>query len=274
MTGRQDGRSHRGAATAACRVPRLLILGCLLAGCGGGAPPEEPAEEADPVDLALASEARPAADRERDAGRKPAEVMHFFGVEPGMTVLDLFSGGGYYTEIAARIVGPSGKVLAHNNQAYLDYAAEEIAARYADGRLANVVRLNGPVTGIDVEPGSVDVALLILAYHDLYFEPGDGSWPKIDGPAMLALVFESLKPGGIFGVVDHLGSPDITLEEIGRLHRIDEARLIREIEAAGFELADRSEALRHPEDNPVLPMYDSRVRGRTDRIVLRFRKPE
>lgn len=274
MTGRQNGRSHRGAATAACRVPRLLILGCLLAGCGGGAPPEEPAEEVDPVDLALASEARPAADRERDAGRKPAEVMHFFGVEPGMTVLDLFSGGGYYTEIAARIVGPSGKVLAHNNQAYLDYAAEEIAARYADGRLANVVRLNGPVTGIDVEPGSVDVALLILAYHDLYFEPGDGSWPKIDGPAMLALVFESLKPGGIFGVVDHLGSPDITLEEIGRLHRIDEARLIREIEAAGFELADRSEALRHPEDNPVLPMYDSRVRGRTDRIVLRFRKPE
>ena len=255
------------------RAAVLFALALLAAGCGGGSE-DPPATAGDPVSLALAAGARPAADRERDAGRKPGEVLAFFGIEPGMTVLDVLSGGGYYTEIAARIVGPSGRVIAHNNQAYLDYAAEEIAARYADGRLANVERLDGPVTGIEAEPGSVDVALLILAYHDIYFRPDDGSWPRIDGAAMLRRIREALRPGGILGVVDHAGSADITTAEIGRLHRIDEARLVREIEAAGFELVERSDVLRNPRDTHLAPMYDPQIRGRTDRLVLKFRKPE
>ncbi|HZX22273.1 MAG TPA: hypothetical protein VFF18_01945 [Woeseiaceae bacterium] len=257
----------------AARTAALLAALLLVAGCGGDE--ADPAAAAgDPVTRALAAEARPAADRERDAARKPGEVLAFFGIEPGMTVLDVFSGGGYYTEIAARIVGPSGRVIAHNNQAYLDYAAEEIAARYAGGRLANVERLDGPVTDIEPEAGSVDVALLILAYHDIYFRPDDGSWPRIDGPAMLRRIHEALRPGGILGVVDHAGSPDITIAEIGRLHRIDEARLVREIESAGFELVGRSDALRNPQDTRLAPMYDPEIRGRTDRLVLKFRKPE
>lgn len=252
-----------------------LLTGLLLAvGCGEPQPADTPEAAPDPVAAALAAEARPEADRARDAGRKPGEVLAFFGVEPGMTVLDLFSGGGYYTEIAARLVGPSGRVIAHNNQAYLDYAAEEIAARYAGGRLANVARLNGSVTDLELKPASVDVALLMLAYHDLYFRPEDGSWPRIDGPAMLELIHRSLRPGGILGVVDHAGSPDITMEEIGRLHRIDERRLVREIEAAGFELVASSDILRNPRDGRLLPMYDPEIRGRTDRLVLKFRKPE
>lgn len=254
------------------RAATAFLAALLLAGCGENAVERE--EPADPVSRALAAEARPDADRERDATRKPAEVLGFFGIAPGMTVLDVFSGGGYYTEIAARIAGPEGRVVAHNNQAYLDYAADEIAARYGEGRLANVERVNGPVTELDVEPGSVDVALLILAYHDIYFRPEDGSWPRIDGPTMLGRIHAALRPGGILGVVDHAGSPDITVEEIGRLHRIDEARLVREIEAAGFELIESSDVLRNPDDIRLLPMYDSRIRGRTDRLVLKFRKPE
>ena len=256
----------RGAAS-------LLALLLLLGGCGGD-PKKEEVSAGDPLSRALAAEARPAADRARDAARKPGEVLAFFGIEPGMTVLDVFSGGGYYTEIAARIVGPAGRVIAHNNRVYLDYAADEIAARYADGRLANVERIEAPVTELAVEPGSVDVALLILAYHDIYFRPDDGSWPRIDGPAMLAGIREALRPGGTLGVADHAGSEDITTGEIGRLHRIDEARLVREIESAGFELAARSDVLRNPDDNRQLPMYHPEVRGRTDRLVLKFRKPE
>jgi predicted methyltransferase len=257
--------SLRGAAA--------LVAGLsLLVGCGDG--PKEEEGAGDPVSRSLTAEARPAADRERDATRKPGEVLGFFGIAPGMTVLDVFSGGGYYTEIAARIVGPAGRVIAHNNQAYLDYAAEEIAGRYADGRLANVERVEGPVTELAVAPDSVDVALLILAYHDIYFRPEDGSWPRIDGPAMLARIHAALRPGGVLGVVDHAGSPDITIGEIGRLHRIDEARLVREIEAAGFELIERSDVLRNPADTRLLPMYDPEIRGRTDRLVLKFRKPE
>ncbi|WP_405238769.1 class I SAM-dependent methyltransferase [Lentisalinibacter orientalis] len=256
------------------RVTALLTALLLVAGCAGDDGDDPAAAASDPVSLALAAEARPAADRERDAARKPGEVLAFFGIEPGMTVLDVFSGGGYYTEIAARIVGPSGRVIAHNNQAYLDYAAEEIAARYAGGRLANVERLDGPVSDIEPEAGSVDVALLILAYHDIYFRPDDGSWPRIDGPGMLRRIREALRTGGILGVVDHAGSPDITIPEIGRLHRIDEARLVREIEAAGFELVERSDVLRNPQDTRLAPMYDPEIRGRTDRLVLKFRKPE
>jgi len=256
------------------RIITITLFGLVLAaGCGG----ERAADvegAGDPVQAALAAEVRPASDRQRDAGRKPAEVLSFFGIAPGMTVLDVFSGGGYYTEIVARIVGPSGRVIAHNNQVYLDYAAAEIAARYADGRLANVQRVNVPVTELAVEPGSVDVALLILAYHDIYFRPEDGSWPKIDGPTMLRRIREALRPGGVFGVVDHAGSADITTEEIGRLHRIDEARLVREIEAAGFERVGSSDVLRNPADSHLLPMYDPSIRGRTDRLVLKFRKPE
>ncbi len=256
------------------RTMVLVAVLPLVAGCGGEETGDTGTASSDPITLALAAEARPAADRERDAARKPGEVLAFFGLEPGMTVLDLFSGGGYYTEIAARIVGPSGRVIAHNNQSYLDYAAEEIAARYAAGRLANVERLDGPVTGIEAEAGSVDVALLILAYHDIYFRPDDGSWPRIDGRAMLQRIRETLRQGGILGVVDHAGSPDITTAEIGRLHRIDEARLVREIEAAGFELVERSDILRNPQDTRLSPMYDPTIRGRTDRLALKFRKPD
>lgn len=257
-------------------LARLATLGLALlaAACGGDAGEGGDTAVGDPVERALAAGARPAPDREQDASRRPGEIMRYFGVEPGMTVLDVYSGGGYYTEIAARIVGPAGRVVAHNNQAYLDYAADEIAARYADGRLGNVRRIHGPVTAMDIEPGSVDVALLILAYHDIYFRPPDGTWPEIDGPAMLARIREALVPGGTLGVVDHAGSPDITREEIGRLHRIDEARLVREIEAAGFELIGSSDVLRNPEDSHLLPMYDPQIRGRTDRLVLKFRKPE
>ncbi|HKL62661.1 MAG TPA: hypothetical protein VJ883_04790 [Woeseiaceae bacterium] len=251
----------------------LLAALLLITGCGGDRAADE-AGAAGPVTRALAAEARPASDRERDPARKPGEVLTFFGIAPGMTVLDVFSGGGYYTEIAARVVGPGGRIIAHNNRAYLDYAADEIAARYADGRLANVERIGAPAAALELEPGSVDVALLILAYHDIYFRPGDGSWPHIDGPAMLAAIRAALRPGGILGVVDHAGSADITTGEIGRLHRIDEARLVREIESAGFELVASSDVLRNPDDTRLLPMYDAEVRGRTDRLVLKFRKPE
>jgi predicted methyltransferase len=118
---------------------------------------------------AVAAETRLPGDYERDAGRKPALVLEFFGIERGDTVLDLFSGGGYYTELLSRVVGPEGKVLAHSNQAYLSFVGDEFEARYAKDRLPNVDVVIAENNELDLEPGSLDAIVLVRADHDVYF---------------------------------------------------------------------------------------------------------
>ena len=195
---------------------------------GATAPPS-------PYELAVANESRPEADQLRDSSRKPAEILEFFNVTEGMRVLDMFSGGGYYTEILSYLVGPDGKVFAQNNQAYLDFVKDELATRFADGRLSNVARLNMAVADLDLPAGEIDVALLILSYHDLYFRPEDGSWPEIDGQAMLSGILNSLRPGGVLGVVDHNAGPGADkFETATGLHRIEMMVVRCEIESAGF----------------------------------------
>ena len=232
-----------------------------------------PASEAAVVKV-LAQPDRSAADRERDAQRKPDKVLSFFGIREGMTVLDLYSGGGYYTEIVAGVVGPRGSVVAHNNTAYLNYAAEELAARFTPGRLPNVTRLTAENNRLALPRRHFDAVLLILAYHDIYLVDEENGWPRIDGPRMLAELFATLKPGGVLGVVDHVAVDGAPAETGGTLHRIDPQRLLAEISAAGFIFDGRLNALRNPDDDHTLPMYDPSIRGRTDRVVFRFLRPE
>lgn len=271
------------------RLSWIVLTSLFLAACSNGERTAQATAEAglasteptgaanttlSPYQLAVANQSRPEADRLRDGTRKPAEVLEFFDVAEGMHVLDMFSGGGYYTEILAYLVGPEGKVYAQNNQAYLDFVKDEVKTRFADDRLANVERLNIAVADLDLPANGIDVALLILSYHDLYYRPGDDSWPIIDGPAMLSDIYDSLKPGGVLGVVDHNANPGVDkIAAATDLHRIEMMVVRCEIESAGFGFAGSVDLLRSSEDDLSAPMYAEGIRGKTDRFVLRFHKP-
>ena len=267
------------------RMTRILTpVLLLLAGLGGSATAiaaqssEPPAAERSMsatsiYELAVANPARTDADRARDATRKPAKVLELFGIKPGMTVLDMFSGGGYYSELLSYIVGPDGKVIAHTNTAYGGFVGDEADKRYAGDRLPNVETLLAENNELRLRPEVFDAVMLILSYHDIYYVDEANGWPKIDGPKMLAELFEALKPGGILGVVDHYAAAGSPRETGNTLHRIDAQIVKSELQAAGFVLVDEADFLRNPADDHEKAVFNPEIRGRTDRFVLKFRKP-
>jgi len=225
------------------------------------------------IESAVQNPRRRAADRDRDRLRKPADVLRFFGIRPGMTVLDLFSGGGYYTELLSFVVGDEGRVVAHNNTPYLNFSGKELNRRLAGDRLSNVERLIVENDDFSLPPNTFDAAVMILAYHDVYFVDKSMGWSRIDAPEMLAEIYRSLKPGGILGVIDHAAEPGAPPETGGTLHRIDPALLEADLTAAGFVLEERADILRSGTDDRSRPVFDDDLRGRTDRFVMRFRRP-
>lgn len=227
----------------------------------------------DRYQAALSNPDRFPGDRDRDTQRQPAKTLAFLGVEPGMRVLDLYSGGGYYAELLSFLVGPSGQVTAHNNTPYLGFAKDEIEARYADGRLGNVETIVAENNELDVESGRFDAVTMMLTYHDIYYVDPDNGWPRIDGPALLAELHDALKPGGSVLIVDHAAAPGASAETGNTTHRIDPDIVIREMDAAGFELAGRADFLRNEADDHSINVFDPAVRGKTDRFVLKFARP-
>lgn len=227
------------------------------------------ATSADDLRSKLADATRPEADRARDATRKPVEVLAFLGIEPGMDVLDLMAGGGWYTEVLSRAVGPEGSVVAHNTDAALrfrDGANEKaISERLAGDRLPNVTRLNKNIDQLTPEDGSFDAAITALNFHDVY----NGSGPEA-AVAMLEKVYAMLSPGGIFGIIDHAGNADA---DNTALHRMDKAKVIESAEAAGFVVAGESDILANDADDRSLPVFDDAIRGKTDRFLLKLQKP-
>ena len=222
----------------------------------------------------LAALAHPAreADRADDANRKPGEVLDFVGVEPGMRVLDLLAGGGYYTEILSRVVGNEGSVIFHNNAAYHQFLGEALAKRTAGSRLPNVEVLDDEVADLEFEAGELDAVMFVLGFHDIYYK--DDGWPDIDGEELLAVLYRGLRAGGLLGVVDHSAVDGADALDSGtNLHRIDEAFTRRTIEAAGFVLDDESDILRNAADDRSIQVFDASIRRKTDRFVLLFRKP-
>ncbi|MDE0454712.1 MAG: methyltransferase domain-containing protein [Gammaproteobacteria bacterium] len=212
-------------------------------------------------------------DRARDAGRKPEAILAFAGLRPGMEVLDMFSGGGYYTQLAASVVGPAGKVVAHNNTPYASIAGSQIEQRYADGRLPSVEQILGENNKLALPAGAFDVALLILCYHDVYYIDGQRGWERIDRPLMLAELYSAVKPGGVVLVVDHVADPGTPDDVIAGLHRIDPALVKADFTAAGFRFDAESDVLSNENDPRDVIAMAPHVRGKTDRAVLRFRRP-
>ena len=207
---------------------------------------------------------RPAEDVARDAARKPQEIMDFFGIEPGHTVAELMAGRGYYVELLANRVGPKGKVHAHNSPFVLKRFAEaSIAERLARPALSNASRLDTELDNPRL-PQNLDAVLIVLFYHDTY-------WQEVDRAKMNAAVFAALKPGGVYGVIDHHAQAESGDRDVKTLHRVDMELVKTEIVAAGFELEATSDLLRRPDDDRETNVF--KMRGETDRFVLKFRKP-
>jgi len=259
----------------------LLTAACLITACGQettepAAVSAEPAAEAE-ISIyaaAVASESRPETDRASDAGRKPEAVLEFFGIRPGDVVLEMWAGGGYYTELLAHVVGEDGKVIVHANTPILNFAGEAHTNRHADNRLPNTEILMAENNELALEADSFDAITIVLNYHDLYWASEQYGWEQIDVGQFLAEIFKGLKPGGVLGIVDHQAASGSPSETGSTLHRIDSAIVIAELQEAGFELDGQSDVLTNPEDDHSKSVFDPEIRGNTDRYVLRFRKPE
>ena len=262
-------------SSAAPRRVFTLYAVLLLATAAMAAPEADKSKAgAAALDAAFASPDRPVDDREQDARRHSREVLEFLGVEPGMRVIDVFAAGGYNTELLARAVGVKGEVIAYNNPAYAKYAAKAIDKRYTTGRLGNARQVTAEVDELDLAPDSLDAALFVMSYHDVYFRPKDGGFDRTKGDVLLARIYRALKPGAVVVVQDHVakagGDP---IEVADQLHRIDPALVRRDFEKAGFEFDGSSDVLKHPEDDHSKLVFDEAIRGKTDQFVYRFRKP-
>ncbi len=215
----------------------------------------------------LADTSRPAADRDRDAGRMPAEVLAFFDIGPGDKVADLLCGGGYYTRILVPVVGEEGEVYAGNNPFFQRFGEEALTALIAEPGFERVHRIDGPVDEVALPTdGSLDAVIIVLAYHDLWLTDEDRG-------ELNRRVFTALKPGGVYGIIDHHAADGAGTDVIQSLHRIEEPVITAEISAAGFSLAARADFLGNPNDDRSLRIFDPSIRGNTDRFVLRFEKP-
>jgi predicted methyltransferase len=218
---------------------------------------------------AINSTDRPAADRESDASRKPAQIMIFFGVKPGMQVADLWAGGGTTTELLARIVGPTGKVYSQNT-AFPDKfkkAEDTWKGRLKEPGMGNVVEVTKPFDAPDllpVPPGTLDAVFINLNYHDL-FDVG------ADPDKLNATVLQALKPGGVYGIVDNSAQAGSGTRDTNTLHRIDEDFVVKQVEKDGFKLVATSDVLRNPSDPRTQPFW--KINHMQDRFILMFVKP-
>jgi len=241
-------------------------------------------------DAALASEQRPAEDKALDAARKPRQVMEFLGVGAGMTVMDVIAGGGYFTEVLSAAVGSKGRVISQNSERLLQMGDGAMARAFkarvdrlgnADILLSSLSELNpeespyspagstilGAVqTTPAVYTDKLDVALTDLNLHDVYIFGGEDA-----AVAMLKTIFTMLKPGGVFGVIDHVG---IAGQDNSKLHRIEPELARRLITSTGFKIEAESNLLANPADDHTMNVHDASLGRNTDRLFFKAVRPK
>lgn len=220
------------------------------------------------ITAAVNSPDRPAADKALDASRKPVQMLAFFGIKPGMKVVDLAAGTGYTTELLALVVGPTGKVYSQN---YLPPRMSKMIdawhERLKQPALSNVVAIEKPADDPNLLPvfsDSLDAVIMNMNYHDLVNY-------KLNVRRMNKYVFRVLKKGGVYGIVDNSARAGSGARDVGTLHRIDEEYVINQIAEAGFKLDGSSSALRNPKDDRTWLIF--KHRGEQDRFMLKFVKP-
>jgi predicted methyltransferase len=228
------------------------------------APYVMPANIPDFIRKAVESKRRPEAHSARDANRKPAELLALSGVKPGDRVIEFASFGQYFTTLVSDIVGEKGIVYMYDlpyTEARSGAASKAFVAEHPNVRHEfvdyNTVEL----------AQNIDVVFNVLYYHDLPLN-------KIDTTNLNARIFKSLKPGGVFFIVDHNAEPGSGMRDTQKLHRIDPVIIKQEVLAAGFELVEESKLLAYPTDNHTQMVFAPGLRGMTDQAVFKFRKPK
>jgi predicted methyltransferase len=223
------------------------------------------------INAAVSDTSRPDADKARDADRKPGEMLAFSGLKPGGKVADMIPGGGYFTRLFAKAVGPKGHVYAFVPEELLKKhatASDGVKTLAADPGYANVSVIEGAINGFNV-PEPLDLAWTSQNYHDLH------NWASAeDLAAFNKAVFAALKPGGVYIVLDHAAAPGAPADVTATLHRIDPAVVKTEVLAAGFKFERESDALKHSADDHTAKVFDAGVRGKTDQFIFKFRKPK
>lgn len=251
------------------RAAWLAFLSLALVACASG--PSTKGSTNAALTTALAAPSRPQEDKDRDADRKPAQVMTFLGVQPGMTALDAVAVGGYMTEVLSIAVGPQGKVYSQNPPAVYQLQGgmykKPIEARHANKRLPNTVRVDAdlPATA-QIPAGSVDVALTAQNFHDVYYLVNADAAQQF-----LNALFVTLKPGGVLGLTDHVG---LDGANNAQLHRIPKHIAVDAAKKAGFVVEADSDLLAHVDDDHTKSVFDPTLRGKTDQFLLLLRKPK
>lgn len=214
---------------------------------------------------ALAAPERSEEDKARDAARKPIETVQFVGIKSGMTVVDVFAVGGWFTEVLSAAVGPMGKVYAQNPQFFFQREGFIEREKEQHERLGNVEAIHGDLpAGI---AGQADAAITALNLHDVYNRQGGG---EAAGVAMLKGIYDALKPGGVLGVIDHVG---IAGQDNAAFHRMQPQQARDAIIKAGFTIEAESNILANPADDHTKGIRDPSIARHTDQFLFRARKP-
>lgn len=245
----------------------VAALALSSAACMGGASLQSPPEPSSYA-AALADPVRPADDRARDEARHTAETLAFARVRPGQTIADMIIGGGYFTRVFSAAVGPQGRVTAWQPAEFIAFQASYGESLTAVDALANVDGIRSPIAAPDF-PSGLDLVFTAQNYHDLHLSIA----PADTASRVNTAVFEALKPGGLYVVIDHHATAGSPLTSANTVHRIDIEAVKREVLAAGFVLDGESEILARPADPLTANVFDASIRGRTSQFMLRFRKP-
>jgi predicted methyltransferase len=218
----------------------------------------------DYVAKAVADPSRPTRDSSRDSLRAPGETLAFAGVKPGMVVAELFPAGGYYTRLISDVVGPKGKVYGIENAKWDKGEDAKMAAEPGHGNVSIQLVKFGEFT----LPQRVDLFWTTQNYHDLHV----AEYGNLDIAAFNKHVYDALKPGGIYFVLDHQANPGTDDAQIAKVHRIEKSQVIKEVTGAGFRLVGEGNALHRPADDHTKNSSDPAIKSHTDQFMLKFRK--
>ena len=225
------------------------------------------------VATAIASPSRIPDNVKLDEGRKPADVLNFFGFRKGMRVIDMFGANLYWAEIMAPVVAPRGRVTIWQPTQFVNEDRRKKFAEFAK-RQKNVSLISSPFEAPNLATNAYDFMIMNLDYHDVYFESAERKLVRMDPDAWLKVLYAAMKPGATVGIIDHVALPNSdTRATVAKLHRIDPEIVKADFQRAGFELTGVRNFLRNPTDDHSLIVFDPKVRGKTDRVVYRFRKP-
>ena len=230
--------------------------------------------DADQIDAAIANDHRTDADRKRDTQSKPGAVLTLLDLKPGDAVIDMFGGGGYFSELMAGVVGPDGTVILQNNYGFAKWVDKYVQERYIDNQVPPITVLRSEVEDLMLQPASLDAALMSMCYHDLYSYNPEAGFRRTDVPAFFAQLHAALKPGGKLLVIDHAAADGSGNSLTDALHRVDEEFAKQDIESNGFQLVATSDALRNPDDPRTAKPFDPSIYRKTDRFIMLFERQE